>query len=118
MPRRTPAEFRLLVVGRGRQPVLEDFWDHVLKESERKVGNQQLRVTGKRAIGVIGGAKAVHQQERDICFRLSSQGQHLARDEIEKIQIVANREQGLRALEAHRCPEAAVELDDDRPGHG
>ena len=116
--RRAPAEFRLFVVFCGRQPILEDFGHLVLEKSERQAGNRQFRVFGKGPVRVLLSAIAVHQDQRDVCANLVSQGENLPGHEIEKAQVVPRSEQGLRSVKAHRSAEAAVELDHCCVGHG
>jgi hypothetical protein len=108
---RAPFELSLGGVGGREQRLGVDLRRAVLEEGQRQVVPRQARVATEGPPGVVGGAEAVHEQERHLGPDLGAEGQYLARGEVEKAEAFADLEQGFGPLEAHRGPEAAVELE-------
>ena len=72
-------------------------------------------VRRQRRQGVVAGAEAVHEQQRQPHVVPLAQREHLAGDDVEEGQPVADLEQRLGPVQAHRGAQAAVELDTTVP---
>jgi hypothetical protein len=114
VPRRAPLEPWVGWVAGGTEGVPLDLGCLVLHHLDVLV-LRELRVAAAQHVQSVGrGREGVHQREAHMVPVLLAQAQHLARDQVEEARAIAHRQQRLGALEAHRGPQPAVELEDNR----
>jgi len=118
MPRRAPPEIGIGRRERRREPHGVHFGYPVLEEGKQEVVPCELGVGSEDPVGVLGGAEAVHQQQRHRGSGLPAQGEDLAGDEVEEAEPAPDLEQRFGAIEAHRGAQSAVELDHRGPLQG
>lgn len=99
----------------GGQVVLAELGLLVLQEVQRQVPpDGQVLVLREQLEGVLAGAERVHEHERQTGAGGGAGGADLLDDDVQEGAAVPHGQQGLRTVQPHRGPEAAVEIDDDQ----
>ena len=89
-----------------------------LHEVELETVHGQVVVTRQRSQGVVVGAEAVHEQQRQLGSVRRPGRPHLGDDEVQERLAPPYRQQRLGPVHPHRGAEPAVELDHHRLGQG
>ena len=88
----------------------------MLDDLQRDVGLLELALVSQCLHRVIRSAERVHERDRQRHVQPRARGEHLTEDDVEEAHlpslVAAHRQQRLRALQAHRGPQAAVELEE------
>ena len=110
--RRAPLEIGVLGPADRGEVLGQELGLLVLQELQRQARDREVVVAGDGRHRVLGGAEAVHEDQRQRRLVRLTQVQHLAADDVEEAHPLAHAQQRLGAVHAHRGAEAAVELDD------
>ena len=93
-----------------------DLWLLMLDDLQRDVGLLELALVSQCLHRVIRSAERVHERDRQRHVQPRARGEHLTEDDVEEAHlpslVAAHRQQRLRALQAHRGSQAAVELEE------
>ena len=88
----------------------------MLDDLQRDVGLLELALVSQCLHRVIRSAERVHERDRQRHVQPRARGEHLTEDDVEEAHlpslVAAHRQQRLRALQAHRGSQAAVELEE------
>ena len=113
MARRAPFQLRVLGEFDGREIVAAELRLLVLKEVERQIPHLKVGIFSEHLESVLARAERVHKQQREAGASLLSSGEHLFDDDLEEALALANREERLRAIHAHRGAKPTIEVDDN-----
>ncbi len=84
------------------------------RKSSGRSPDGQVLVLREQLEGVLAGAERVHEHERQTGAGGGAGGADLLDDDVQEGAAVPHGQQGLRTVQPHRGPEAAVEIDDDQ----
>ena len=109
---RAPLELPVLGPLDRREVVDPELGLTVLQEVQRQAVDGEPGVALEDGKRLLPGAEGVHEQQWRCDVVPTPQGDHLAGDDVEEGETVADGKGGLRPADAHARPQPAVELDD------